>query len=248
MKTSIKNEFKIKLDAVPIWVQIYPQVLTSTEFEYYCYHSKKNKMKGSAVKLTRRDKKAIKEIENAYKVKKGKSIHYRHVTVEQILKRFGGEKLGYGHSREVYALNDSDNLVIKIANMQEFGHHMNIMEWQNWLSCEHWTNFSKWLAPCYAINVPGSILIQHRVSPITSRDQLPDRIPKCLIDRKIQNFGLLGSQIVCVDYSFINFQAYSKSNPETQKAKWWSELGRKKNGQLIFSKKENNFDEIFNKF
>lgn len=126
-------------------------------------------------------------------------------TVKQFIKKFCGEKIGEGCYRDVYIFKPDDRYVVKIEKDPSEARFANVTEWRNWIENKEWVQFSKYLAPCEAINETGQILVQRRVTRHIDDDtkKFPKKIPSLFTDLKYFNFGWIGDQFVCYDYSFL---------------------------------------------
>lgn len=124
-------------------------------------------------------------------------------------KKYCGSYLGKGLYRTVYNYKVNSNYVVKIEDTSK-GSFSNVVEWRIWQDNEEWKKFSKYLSPSIAIDETGQILVQRKVE-FKSIDNYPSKMPSVFSDFKIQNYGWIGNQIVCVDYagllSRVNFQA-----------------------------------------
>lgn len=112
-----------------------------------------------------------------------------------------GAKLGEGIHREVFECHIAPQYVVKVERDLDHRSFSNVHEWQFWLDNKDNPGVAKWLAPCYFMSPDGRILLQHRVRPAHSSDELPTQLPAFLNDLKPQNFGWLDGNFVCVDYA-----------------------------------------------
>lgn len=128
---------------------------------------------------------------------------------------FLGEKLGSGIARQVYAHGFDDRKVIKVE--VGAGSFQNIEEWNTWKEIQH-TKWAKYFAPCEAISACGTILIQRRTKPLTNKPKV--LLPDFLCDFKVQNYGKIGSQVVCHDYG-MNLMRLSGRVKMKQPEWWW---------------------------
>lgn len=136
-----------------------------------------------------------------------------------------GEFIGSGCFREVYQHPHYKDYVVKIetGNTRE-----NCLEWDVWRSVQ-FTENAKWFAPCTYISDNGIILIQKKVKVLWDKPQskIPDKIPWFFTDIKSDNFGWIGNQLVCHDYSFTagmitsNVAASKKMVTTNNKLKNW---------------------------
>jgi hypothetical protein len=114
-----------------------------------------------------------------------------------ILEFFLGDHLGSGVSRAVFEYNLDPKFVVKIEKPDARGD--NWAEWRVWeivMSTEH----KKWFAECTWISNCGRIMLQRKTTPLTSKTR-PGQIPIYLFDVKQSNFGTIGKQVVCHDYT-----------------------------------------------
>lgn len=107
-----------------------------------------------------------------------------------------GERIGYGSTRTVYQFYPNDALVLKIE--QGFQSFANIIEWETWQYFKN-TPLSGWFTPCHSISARGQLLLQYRVEPVRL-EEMPKKVPKCIGDLKVKNFGRLKGRIVACDY------------------------------------------------
>jgi len=126
-----------------------------------------------------------------------------------------GDFLGHGIHRNVYAARDNDKYVVKVERDISAQNFTNIREYNNWNDYKSWRWFAKYLAPCFLINDSGTILIQQRAE-LRKREEYPIFIPGMFTDVKIDNFGWIGKQFVCIDYSLI--PAWNKG--KMKRANW----------------------------
>jgi hypothetical protein len=112
-----------------------------------------------------------------------------------------GDYVGGGTFRDVYAYQLDDKFVVKIENPQAQGD--NWAEWRLWHAVKHHTDGSaKMFAECTWISPGGRILLQRRTQPLHTKPKLiPEKIPAYFTDIKEANFGWIGNQLTCHDYS-----------------------------------------------
>lgn len=148
-----------------------------------------------------------------------KAIHGRR-TVKGIAKVICGELLGQGTHRDVYVLRQDPSYVVKIEREPGRGAFANAMEYRNWMDNKDWKFLASYLAPCILINETGQVMIQKRVSRDGKRRKdYPKRIPSVITDRKFKNFGWIGDQFVCCDYSFFRI-----CTPKMDRVNWWGTI------------------------
>lgn len=114
-----------------------------------------------------------------------------------------GDLIGRGCYRNVFEYNLDKKYVIKIEN--EEGEGDNWAEWRIWNALNK-TEHAKWFAPCSWISDNGRIMLQKRTQEYygdhrkwSGKEQ--QKIPVYFTDIKASNFGWIGKQLVCHDYS-----------------------------------------------
>lgn len=127
-----------------------------------------------------------------------------------------GKLLDKGLYRDVYDLKRDKDYVVKIQREMSLGDFSNALEWTIWTRNEEWNEFSKYLAPSIAIDDTGQILIQKKVE-FKTIEHYPANMPSMFTDFKIQNYGWIGNQIVCVDYASLLI-GYTM---RMKKVEWW---------------------------
>jgi len=145
------------------------------------------------------------------------------LTTSEIRKNVCGSLIGKGTYRDVYELKSNPDYVVKIERSMRNAMFCNVTEWRNYINNREWTWFEQWLAPCEMISQSGQILIQRRVSHKRRKDY-PKYIPAVFTDLKLANFGWIGEQFVCCDYSFIPFYFIKVGKSKMKYAKWWGSL------------------------
>lgn len=133
-------------------------------------------------------------------------------------KKYCGKKIGTGLYRDVYIFRPDDRYVVKIEKSMATAIFANVTEWRNYINNMSWKRFAKWLAPCEAISKSGEILIQQRVTRIVDggKKEYPSKIPSLFTDTKYFNFGWIGRNFVCFDYSFL-----VSTDFRMKRVKWW---------------------------
>ena len=107
-----------------------------------------------------------------------------------------GKQIGIGAHRTVFENAFDSNLVVKIANSQN-GIRANYAEYELWQEIQS-TKYNRYFVRMREMSGYGSILIA---------DYVPDlpvgkyKIPSFFTDLKRENFGLVGTQVVCRDYA-----------------------------------------------
>jgi hypothetical protein len=106
-----------------------------------------------------------------------------------------GDFLGEGVNRRVYRCAINPTYVIKVSDR---GHcWQNINEWETWWYASK--AMAKWLAPCVAISLSGTYLVQRYCEPVRL-SELPKKLPRFLVDQKQKNYGMLDGHLVARDY------------------------------------------------
>lgn len=128
-----------------------------------------------------------------------------------------GERIGGGVARSVYHYN-VDSVIKVETGSQSF---QNVREWENWLTLRDTPFGKRWLAPCLSISSCGIYLVQKKTSPPDQKFKWPERIPRVLTDRKRENFGILGSHLVCHDYGTLDVGLARDVNLERMSKSEW---------------------------
>lgn len=144
-------------------------------------------------------------------------------SINQIKKRLCGDLIGQGLYRDVYVLKQYPDFVVKIEVDMSKGTFANVTEWRNYINNKEWKWFSKWLAPCVLIDTTGKVLIQKRVRHRRRKDY-PKYLPALFTDLKLSNFGWIGDNFVCCDYSFFPIYFLKVGSSKMKVAKWWGSL------------------------
>lgn len=129
-------------------------------------------------------------------------LQYREDTVLtlELFSFLLGDYIGSGIHRDVYEYPLDDKYVIKVENKEGWG--------ENWAEFRIWqtvkgSEYAKWFAESTWISSNGRVLMQRKTKPIwNSKKKLPEKIPHFFTDIKEDNFGWIGNQLVCHDYSF----------------------------------------------
>lgn len=133
----------------------------------------------------------------------------------ELLEFLCGRRLGFGMSREVFVWRPDPKYVVKIELTQHT--FQNVAEVEAWQTVEH-TEFKRWFAPVKAISGCGRFLLMRRAEPISTMS-LPADMPKFLTDFKQENYGVIGKQVVAVDYGR-NLLSTVGLTKRMQKAHW----------------------------
>jgi len=110
-----------------------------------------------------------------------------------------GDKIGQGQFRAVYHWEHNTGMVVKFAQAVE----RNIAEFAVWDAVQG-THYAKWFAPVIKCSPCGHFLLMKYARPITAKDKLPKKIPTFFTDLKKSNYGMIGKQLVCLDYHFLS--------------------------------------------
>ncbi len=117
---------------------------------------------------------------------------------DETLDLFFGRWLGSGQYRDVYVYSPDETKVVKIErNARSFS---NVSEWQIWQEVKD-TKWARYFAACSSISHSGSVLVMERTRPL---ERAPTQLPNFMADLKTENFGRVGSRIVCHDYGISN--------------------------------------------
>ena len=111
-----------------------------------------------------------------------------------------GDAIASGEYRCVYNWSFRKDVVCKITWNQE----ANWAEFNTWSAVKD-THYAKWFAPVIEISACGHFMLMKKARPVNlKKDKLPRRIPNMFTDVKLENFGFIGDQFVCVDYQFLD--------------------------------------------
>ncbi len=120
----------------------------------------------------------------------------------------------HGAYRVVFTPTCTEDIVIKISVSDDT--NKNVIEMENYrFLCNHYPTIAEYYAPCIDISSNGKVLIQKRMDTLYKRGMLSKNMPKkvpaafCLDDCHSKNFGFIGDQLVCCDYSFPKTVAYA---------------------------------------
>ena len=124
-------------------------------------------------------------------------------SIETIIEKICGEKIGFGQYRDVYELKDNPRYVVKVERDMSTGRFCNATEYVNWCDLRFRKSIKPWLCPCVRITETSQVLIQKRAKPIESIDQLPKQVPAIFTDLKRSNWGILNKRPVLLDYPYL---------------------------------------------
>ena len=130
-----------------------------------------------------------------------------------------GHRIGSGIHRTVYVYAPDTTCVIKVAR-DEDGCGANILEHKLWNELHEWNEGEKWFAPVIESSRAGKYLIMKRAEMGRDGDY-PKKIPHFFTDLKYDNFGFIGKQLVCIDYSSAVILTENWSAKRMKKAGWW---------------------------
>lgn len=149
---------------------------------------------------------------------------YQGRPIREIKKAICGKRIGTGAFRDVYECKiDKEYWVIKIERRVDLV-FANITEWRNYVQyCE--SPIGKWLCPIETIDSTGSILVMRRASFKNKFVDYPQKMPVAFNDFKIENYGFIEDQCVCVDYSFL---LINDGDKDFKNVKWWRVERKKK--------------------
>lgn len=135
------------------------------------------------------------------------------------------QRLGRGTSRDVYAVVDNDDVVVKESTLAF--HYSNFVEWTVWHAVVKAgedimgnvpnSELKDLFAQCYAISESGRFLMMERLTGLTSEDRMPPGhvLPDWLNDKKPSAFGKArGGTVKIMDYGLVDF--YSVLNPKNR--------------------------------
>lgn len=149
-----------------------------------------------------------------------KTIHESATAARDLAHLFIGERIDYGTSRQVYAVENDPTLVIKWE--YDGKRFQNQQEWLVWEAIKTFPETARWFAPCVDISPNGIWLLQKRCLKLP-KDRYPKELPDFLGDLKYTNFGLLGKQVVAMDYGVMSISRLMWFRRKMVKAKWWGE-------------------------
>jgi len=111
-----------------------------------------------------------------------------------------GQLKGHGASRDVYQCKIHPGFVVKVQYNGKFD---NVIESEIWDAIKYADWWAKWFAECVFISKTGKILVQEKIILSEFKSDYPKKIPKFFTDIKIDNYGWVGDQFKCCDYSFV---------------------------------------------
>jgi len=130
-----------------------------------------------------------------------------------------GKLIGEGCYRKVYTCKLRPEFVVKVEEEPENGYREfhNVSETKFWDYNKDHKAVAKWLAPIEYSSPDGFIVLQRKVRMVHDKDELPKLLPAFLTDTKIENFGWLDGQLVCIDYAL----HIHTPSVRMKKADWW---------------------------
>lgn len=114
----------------------------------------------------------------------------------EFLDFFLGKYLGSGISRHVYEFALDPKWVIKLEHDNLNANSLEFHVWQR----VQYTNIAKWFAPVKMMSRCGRVLMMKRAQPVPVKD-IPLKVPHFFTDICYDNFGMIGNQIVSIDYA-----------------------------------------------
>ena len=118
-----------------------------------------------------------------------------------------GSLIGSGSCRDVYALpmrfefrvgerSHWGAAVMKVATssagISQNSHEFEIWDRVNWVE-----DLAPWFAPVWGSSDDGRVIVMQRAGPAPTP---PYKVPACLTDLKLENFGRIGTRFVAIDY------------------------------------------------
>lgn len=134
--------------------------------------------------------------------------------MKEFLECFVGQRIASGTCRDVFECRLNNEFVIKVQ--KEYG-TQNAVEYATWELHKAYPKVAKWLAPVVMRSSSMRVIVQKRTVPML---KAPKKLPNFLSDRKVQNYGLIGTQVVCHDYGLGVFLS-DRENIVLEDIKWW---------------------------
>lgn len=135
--------------------------------------------------------------------------------MKEFLECFVGKLIARGTTREVFECKFDKSVVIKV---QRAFQTQNAVEVATWKRVEDTPSVAKWFAPVLGYSSSMRVIVQRRTMPLLKP---PARIPEFLTDRKVQNYGMIGKQVVCHDYGLMDLGRIAPGNFKMEPAEWW---------------------------
>lgn len=135
--------------------------------------------------------------------------------MKEFLECFAGRLLARGTTRDVFVCKFDDAYVIKVQKPFET---QNAVEVAIWDRVKDTPSVAKWFAPVAMRSSSMRVIVQRRTMPLL---RPPKLIPEFLTDRKVQNYGLLGKQVVCHDYGLLGMNMVAPGKFKMEPAEWW---------------------------
>ena len=115
------------------------------------------------------------------------------------------EVIGRGATRTVYTLPSNPNVVLKVAPDNP---EQNEAEYRLYDRVRG-TNIEKYFAEVIAVSDDYRALVMQRTLPINDLSKMPPRLPRIVMDVKVQNLGMCQGKVVFHDYGI---NSLDKSN------------------------------------
>lgn len=116
------------------------------------------------------------------------------------------DRIGRGSGRDVYAIPEHDDKVLKVSNRQS-----NFSNWSEVVAYHHLKDSGE-LAEIFAWSWSGKFVVMERLAPLQSGDLDGYRFPRYLTDRKPENYGRDSSgKIKAFDYASLTLEHYSSA-------------------------------------
>lgn len=114
------------------------------------------------------------------------------------------ERIGRGSNRDVYAIPDHGDKVLKVSNRQA-----NFANWAEIL-IHHYQKDSGDLAEIFSWSWSGKFVVMERLAPLSRDEMVGYKYPEYLTDRKTENYGRDSSgRIKALDYASLKLDQYS---------------------------------------
>ena len=141
-------------------------------------------------------------------------LNHNDTTLKRML---CGQYKAHGSSRSVYQCKVHPEFVVKI---QHDGRFDNVIENEIWGAVRLADWWAKWFAECVFISKSGKILVQQKIKFKSSKREYPKKIPRFFTDIRIENYGFLGDQLKCCDYSYVLYRLTGFMDKKMRRALW----------------------------
>lgn len=113
------------------------------------------------------------------------------------------ERIARGSNRDVYAIPEHDEKILKVANRQ-----VNFANWSEIITHQHRKEAGD-LAEIFSWSWSGKFIVMERLSPLGPGDFEQYSPPEYLTDRKPENFGRdSGGRIKVLDYASLKSEGF----------------------------------------